>query len=85
MPTFSEMLSDVTILQEKLHSTSPNHRLVSFMQFLDENQSEMCRINLISSFCSKNERPLVRDEDLSEALCNYLVALQKAVEENIPQ
>ncbi len=82
MPTFGEMLDAVAVLQEKLHSTNPNHRLVSFLQLHEENQREMCRINLISSFCSNNERPLVHDEDLSEALSNYLAALQKEVEDN---
>ena len=59
-----EAIKLVLILQEKLFELDPKHRLVSYKEFSDENTRELCRINLISSFCSNKARPLV-----TQAIC----------------
>lgn len=76
-----EAIKLVLILQEKLFVLDPKHRLVSYKEFSDENTRELCRINLISSFCSNKARPLINLEDLQEAANGYLQALKKRLQE----
>lgn len=79
--TLEQAIKEMSKLQEKLFELDPKHRLVSYREFTDEEQSNICRVNLISSFCSNNTRPLVNQNDLQEAANGYLEALKIRLKE----